>query len=298
MGGTTSLCWPCCLTPPPKVSAFLSLAHVLWMCVSCFPSGCTRLLVDVGANEGGFTRFAALRGFAAIGLEALARNAVYVRTKLLTHGLSEHAVVVNAAMWSHAGQLFELNDNSGNGQLLGAGYGARVALTAESNIIGSTTLDAVLQHDVYFLKMDVEGCEGRVVAGAACLLRTRDVRFIFFEFSAKNMQMVSGNEQEALWLLDELAGLGYKMYIVDCSHNIDAQVIAALPVQCVSARDKEQVAAPPVSRRTRSHTTLRRSLLRLSSASAGRPSRNSRSSTAASWSLSCCATSAPLSAAL
>jgi FkbM family methyltransferase len=89
---------------------------------------------------------------------------------------------------SNAGQLFELNDNSGNGQLLGKGYGLQTLVTAESNIISSTTLDAVLQHDINFLKMDVEGCEGRVVAGAKCLLRAHDVRFIFFEFSAKNMQ--------------------------------------------------------------------------------------------------------------
>ena len=143
---------------------------------------------NIGAKEGGFTRFAALRGFAAIGLEALARNAVYVRSKLLEHGLHAHAIVVNAAMWSNAGQLFELNDNSGNGQLLGKGYGLQTLVTAESNIISSTTLDAVLQHDINFLKMDVEGCEGRVVAGAKCLLRAHDVRLIFFEFSAKNMQ--------------------------------------------------------------------------------------------------------------
>ncbi len=166
---------------------------------------------------------------------------MYVRNKLLEQGLHAHAIVVNAAMWSHAGQLFELNDNSGNGQLLGKGYGVQTSVTAESNIISSTTLDAVLQHDIYFLKMDVEGCEGRVIAGAKCLLRAHDVRFIFFEFSAKNMQMVSGNDNEALWMLDELAGLGYRMYIVDCSHNIDAAAIAALPVRCVSDMDKEKV---------------------------------------------------------
>lgn len=136
------------------------------------PAGAVKLLVDVGANEGGFMRFAALRGFAAIGFEALARNSVYVRNKLLEHGLTKHAVVVNAAMWAHAGQLFELNDNSGNGQLLGKGYGERLSLTSESNVITSATLDSVVQHDVYFLKLDVEGCEGRVIAGAQCLLRT------------------------------------------------------------------------------------------------------------------------------
>jgi FkbM family methyltransferase len=136
------------------------------------PADAAKLLVDVGANEGGFTRFAALRGFAAIGFEALARNAVYVRNKILEHGLHNHAVVVQAAMWSQAGQLFELNDNSGNGQLLGKGYGVRSSLTSESNVITSTTLDSVVQHDVYFLKLDVEGCEGRVIAGAQCLLRT------------------------------------------------------------------------------------------------------------------------------
>ena len=136
------------------------------------PADIVNLLVDVGANEGGFMRFAALKGFAAIGFEALARNAVYVRNKLLEHGLYNHAVVVHAAIWSQAGQLFELNDNSGNGQLLGKGYGVRSSLTSESNVITSTTLDSVVQHDVYFLKLDVEGCEGRVIAGAQCLLRT------------------------------------------------------------------------------------------------------------------------------
>ena len=141
------------------------------------PAAAAKLLVDVGANEGGFMRFAALRGFAAIGFEALARNSVYVRNKLSEHGLTNHAVVVHAAMWSHAGQLFELNDNHGNGQLLGKGYGERSSLTSESNIITSATLDSVVQHDVYFLKLDVEGCEGRVIAGAQCLLRTSNPLF-------------------------------------------------------------------------------------------------------------------------
>ena len=186
-------------------------------------------------------RFAALRGFASIGLEALARNAVYVRNKLQEHGLSGHSVVVSAAMWSHAGELFELSDNSGNGQLLGQGYGVRSTVTAESNVITSTTLDALLQHDVYFMKLDVEGCEARVIAGARCLLRARDVRFIFFEFSPKNMQMVSGNDSDPLWLLDELAGLGYRLYVADCSHNIDVNAVAAMAVKCVSDKDKEKV---------------------------------------------------------
>ena len=53
-----------------------------------------------------------------------------------------------------------------------------------------------------------------VIAGARCLLRARDVRFIFFEFSPKNMQMLSGNDSDPLWLLDELAGLGYSLYVV------------------------------------------------------------------------------------
>jgi hypothetical protein len=43
-------------------------------------------------------RFAALRGFAAIGFEALARNSIYVRNKLSEHGLTNHAVILHAAM--------------------------------------------------------------------------------------------------------------------------------------------------------------------------------------------------------
>lgn len=62
------------------------------------PSHAVKLLVDVGANQGGFTRFAALRGFAAIGFEALSRNAVYVRGKLQESKLNNHAIVVSAAM--------------------------------------------------------------------------------------------------------------------------------------------------------------------------------------------------------
>jgi FkbM family methyltransferase len=227
------------------------------------PADASKLLVDVGANEGGFTRFAALRGYAAIGFEALARNAVYVRNKLLEHGLYNHAVVVNAAMWSRAGDLFELNDNSGNGQLLGKGYGERSSLTSESNVITSTTLDNVLQHDIYFLKLDVEGCEGRVIAGAQCLLSTsrpsprvfiffqrvdvtyeagmHRVKYVFFEFSAKNMQMVSGNDDEPLDMLDNLSSLGYRLFIADCSHNIQAPAIAALPAHCVSDKRAESL---------------------------------------------------------
>jgi hypothetical protein len=57
---------------------------------------------------------------------------------------------------------------------------------------------------------------------------------VFFEFSAKNMQMVSGNNDEPLHLLDNLSSLGYRLYVADCSHNIDAAAIAALATHCVS----------------------------------------------------------------
>jgi len=66
-----------------------------------------------------------------------------------------------------------------------------------------------LQHDVYFLKLDVEGCEGRVFAGARCLLRAHNVRFIFFEFSAKNMQMVGV-------ALENTEAVGVKTLMLQC----------------------------------------------------------------------------------
>ena len=67
---------------------------------------------------------------------------------------------------------------------------------------------------------------------------------MFFEFSAKNMQMVSGNDNDPLELLDNLSSLGYRLFIADCSHNIDAPAIAALSVLCVSDKraDNEFVA--------------------------------------------------------
>jgi FkbM family methyltransferase len=206
------------------------------------PSHAVKLLVDVGANQGGFTRFAALRGFAAIGFEALSRNAVYVRGKLQESKLNNHAIVVSAAMWSHAGQLFELNDNGGNGQVLQKNGGQTFA-TDESNIVSSAVLDSVVQHDAYFLKLDVEGCENRVIVGAQCLLRSHNVRFIFFEFSPSNMRAVSGNDNEGVALLDNLAALGYRLFISDCSHNIEPHVVALLPTGCADHnRQKEFVA--------------------------------------------------------
>ena len=48
------------------------------------------------------------------------------------------------------------------------------------------------------------------------------------------MQMVSGDDSEPLQLLDNLSSLGYRLFVADCSHNIDAPAIAALPSQCVS----------------------------------------------------------------
>jgi hypothetical protein len=48
------------------------------------------------------------------------------------------------------------------------------------------------------------------------------------------MQMVSGNDSEPLDMLDNLSSLGYRLFVADCSHNIDAPAIAALSVHCVS----------------------------------------------------------------
>jgi hypothetical protein len=65
------------------------------------------------------------------------------------------------------------------------------------------------------------------------------VKFLFFEFSAKNMQMVSDKDNGSLELLDNLSSLGFRLFIADCSHNIDAPAIAALSVPCVSDKHAE-----------------------------------------------------------
>jgi hypothetical protein len=53
------------------------------------------------------------------------------------------------------------------------------------------------------------------------------------------MQMVSGNDSDPLELLDNLSSLDYRLFIADCSHNIDAPAIAALSVLCVSDKHAE-----------------------------------------------------------
>jgi FkbM family methyltransferase len=101
------------------------------------------LLVDVGANEGGFMRFAALRGYAAIGIDPLSRNTKLLRDKVFEHGIYKHANIIHAALWSEAGQLFELDENKNIGQLLASSTG--LAPPESKFLITSTTLDHVIR---------------------------------------------------------------------------------------------------------------------------------------------------------
>jgi hypothetical protein len=53
------------------------------------------------------------------------------------------------------------------------------------------------------------------------------------------MNSVSGSASEALDTLDNLSSLGYRLFISDCSHNIDAHTISSLPSKCASVKIPE-----------------------------------------------------------
>lgn len=149
--------------------------------IKCLPPGSTCL--DVGANIG-LTTIATAVGnpnIRVIAFEPVPSNAALLAQNIQTNGI-ENCTIVNTAVGDHVGRV-SINDN-GPWSIVGGG----------SVEVPMTTLDTYCAEQlpgtrIDFIKIDVEGYEPNVLAGAAQILaQWRPI--IFMEFNAWTLALL------------------------------------------------------------------------------------------------------------
>jgi FkbM family methyltransferase len=138
-----------------------------------------RVVFDVGANVGIYTVLGCLAapGLTVHAFEPVAENVELLERNLARHGIGERVTVVQAAVSDHAGQAIIHLGQSGNHSLSNdQGGGERW--------IETITLDDYVRAGSLhpeLIKIDVEGVEGAVLAGAEYVLSLRPT--VFMEYT-------------------------------------------------------------------------------------------------------------------
>jgi FkbM family methyltransferase len=173
-------------------------------------------VVDVGANLGYYSLLASkLVGAAGrvVALEPNSENCRLLLSSLRMHGVSNVTVLPVAADVS-AGWAYYSTHVGSNG-----GFIDDEDLLAHPGVVVPTfRLDDIVEGQVGFLKMDVEGAEGRVVKGAAGLIE-RDRPVITTELKDEMLRRVSGVSVAAY--LGYFEGLGYTPSLLEKGSGVE-----------------------------------------------------------------------------
>jgi FkbM family methyltransferase len=171
--------------------------------------------IDVGANIGVHTvRLAKLVGASGevIAIEPDAELAARARRNIMINELSNTKVVVAAAT-DHAAESLRLyrpsvgDTNKGRASLLEHSY-----LTGQTSTVPGVPVDEIDAGPVQLIKIDVEGHEASVVAGAVATI-TAHHPSVIFEYAP---ELLSGRPQSPF---DWLAGQDYEMYRIRWARN-------------------------------------------------------------------------------
>jgi FkbM family methyltransferase len=133
----------------------------------CAELAAGRVFVDVGANIGGYALPVARRASAVVAIEAQAGIAELLRRNVEANGLG-NITVVEAAAGREAGVAeFPVVDLASRANFGAVGQGTAAGKTRPTPVV---TLDDVAPADTAVVKIDVEGAELDVLAGARRLL--------------------------------------------------------------------------------------------------------------------------------
>lgn len=154
------------------------------------------LFIDVGANIGVYSVYAAEQGAEVIAVEPNTRNAGRVREHLQLNGYDGQ--VVQKALSDKPGVVHITENLDSLNHLVDSG-GVEVEATTLDDIVGSRTAG---------VKIDVEGAEALVLAGARVALAERRLDPIQLEW-AVDPHMVDTDRSPVLAILNEY---GYRLY--------------------------------------------------------------------------------------
>lgn len=164
------------------------------------------VLVDVGANLGYFSLlWAALnRQNKCIAFEASPRNIPFLNKNIRNNGFESQIEVIPVAAGKEAGRLrFDLGpeEQTGWGGFAAAGVGKGVEIDV-------VRIDEVVSCDkpIALLKVDIEGADAWALMGSEQLLKTKTVRYVWFEQNKPRMKELGIPLNAAQ---DFLSSLGY-----------------------------------------------------------------------------------------
>jgi len=171
-----------------------------------------KLFVDVGAHVGIMTIYAAKLGARVIAFEPSSANRQLLEQNIKLNQVEANVSVVPFAVSDEPGEacLYSAPYNSGNSFLEGYGpsYGASDGQPCESVPI-STLSDHVFEH-IYFLKIDTEGNDIRVLDGARSLFEQYGWPE-YLQIEVYYLRTLRSGKSP-LDLLYELADRGYRLH--------------------------------------------------------------------------------------
>lgn len=133
--------------------------------------------LDIGANVGSYTVLASKVGKAkSIAVEPVARTVLALRENIQSNSIGDKVQVFQAAIGAKAGKVWFSLDQDSTNQVVDMAYPGR------KELVEVQTIDQIMnRRDGEFWKVDVEGLEEEVLAGAATSLRNPKVQVILLE---------------------------------------------------------------------------------------------------------------------
>jgi FkbM family methyltransferase len=165
------------------------------------------LVADIGAHAGAYAlRLARLVGSGGrvVAVEPHPDHARWLRRSIAANGLDAHVTVVEAAAGAHEGMAWLRHPPGGSSSHSFLEPGAPADGSLPVKVVA---LDDLALEGVRFIKIDVEGAEGLVLAGAARTLESsRPV--VLAELHPHALAVVS--RESAAGLIARMARLGYE----------------------------------------------------------------------------------------
>jgi FkbM family methyltransferase len=169
------------------------------------------VLVDIGANVGMYTIWAAkTRGTRVLAFEPESQNFALLNKNIVANGLGDTATAYCVALSDeNAFSVLHLSDfaQGGSGHSLGVNLDHNLKPRSSPYAQGcvTTTLDHLVQTGVVpaptHIKIDVDGLEHKVIAGARATLRDQRLKSVLIE--------INSNLDEHRHIVQELVELGF-----------------------------------------------------------------------------------------
>ncbi len=182
--------------------------------------GHTPLVVDVGANLGYFSLAAASLGAHVIAFEPMSRNARKFSKSVQRNKFEERITLFQNVVWDDVASVrlsLQPTDvsNQGNGRVTAEQPSKSTSSGSKDNdgvygvdYASTTSLSHVVLEDVDILKIDVEGSESVVIAGARRLICNFSVKHILMEFTEVKKR-TGTDSYSATAMLNFLESVGY-----------------------------------------------------------------------------------------